>query len=232
MECLEAPMWHGVEDVPVSGVNGRHDSGSFYVSNSSTDTPSVFAIRRSGTTLGLAFFPDSSCETKPCVTRAFLASSTWVHPFARRIRVTFQVAGDSICDRLLRRFVGDRVEVSMTNWGGTIVVVTGDFRRTASTLMTCIEPLAEQTCLQHVLVYSEHSRLGAPVDNARLFIRRLFTHGFMAQEFTTLAGIRYAPDRFLDCDRLMVDFFQWVARLPHAADERDPVSSGLEHISL
>ena len=52
------------------------------------------------------------------------------HPFARRIRVTFGVAGDSIFDRLLRRFVGPKVEVSMTNWGGTIVVVTGQFRRT------------------------------------------------------------------------------------------------------
>ena len=88
------------------------------------------------------------------------------HPYARRIRVMFQVAGDSVFDRLLRRFVGERVEVSMTNWGGTIVVVTGDFRHTRSTLITYIEPLTEQTCRQNVLVYSRQSRFGPLIDKS------------------------------------------------------------------
>jgi nitrite reductase/ring-hydroxylating ferredoxin subunit len=136
------------------------------------------------------------------------------HPYARRIRVTFKVVGSSLFDHLLRRFVGDRVEVSMTNWGGSIVVVTGDFGRTCSTLITWIEPLTELTCIQNVLVYARRSRLGALVHGPRLFLRRLFTHGFMAEEFDTLAGIRYVPASFLPCDRQMVEFFQWIAQLP------------------
>ena len=51
------------------------------------------------------------------------------HPCARRIRVNFAVAGHSVFDRLLCAFIGPEVEVSMTNWGGSIVVVTGQFRR-------------------------------------------------------------------------------------------------------
>ncbi len=153
-------------------------------------------------------------------------------PYARRIRVTFQVAGDSIFDRLLRRFVGERVDVSMTNWGGTIVVVTGEFRRTKSTLITYIEPLTEQTCRQNVLVYARQSRFGRQIDTARLFIRRLFTHGFMAEEFETLAGIRYLPDRLLACDQMMVDFFHWVAGLPQETptDETNRVSPCFESV--
>lgn len=156
------------------------------------------------------------------------------HSFARRIRVSFRVAGDSLFDRQLRRFVGERVEVSMTNWGGSIVVVTGDFRRTRSTLITYIEPLTEQTCVQHVLVHARRSRLGALVNIPRLFVRRLFTHGFMAEEFDTLAGIRYVPESFLSCDRPMVEFFQWVAQLPQtAASEPGPEASPRsERISL
>ncbi|MBY0521965.1 MAG: Rieske 2Fe-2S domain-containing protein [Gemmataceae bacterium] len=137
------------------------------------------------------------------------------HPFARRIRVTFEVTGDSVFDRLLRRFVGGRVDVTMTNWGGSIVVVTGDFPRTRSTLMTFIEPLDAEHCVQNVLVFARRSRL--PFVNAsRLWLRRLFTRGFMAPEFATLAGIRYNPGGLLDSDRLMIDFYRWIAQLPQA----------------
>jgi aminopyrrolnitrin oxygenase len=153
-------------------------------------------------------------------------------PFARRIRVSFRVAGDSLFDRLLRRFVGERVEVSMTNWGGSIVVVTGDFRRTRSTLITCMEPLTEQTCIQNVLVYARRSRLGPLVDAPRLFLRRLFTRGFMAEEFDTLAGIRYVPESFVEGDRLMMQFYQWLAQLPQrAADEPEPAPPRSEPVS-
>jgi len=156
-----------------------------------------------------------------------------LHPYARRIRVTFQVAGDSIFDRLLRRFAGEHVTVSMTNWGGTIVVVTGDFRRARSTFITYNEPISEQSCFQNVLVYSRRSRLGPLADKTRLFVRRLFTRGFMAGEFSTLAGIRYNPDRLLACDLLMVEFFEWVAGLPQTASAEEPglLSPCLEPVS-
>ena len=139
------------------------------------------------------------------------------HPFARRIRVTFGIAGDTMYDRLLRRFVGDRVEVSMTNWGGSIVVVTGQFRRTRSTLITFIEPIDREHCWQNVLVFARRSRLGVLVNPLRLWLRRLFTRNFMAEEFDTLAGIRYNPHSVLACDEPMLDFFRWLIELPLAA---------------
>ncbi len=137
------------------------------------------------------------------------------HPFARRIRLAFAVTGQSIFDRLLRRFVGERVEVSMTNWGGSIVVVTGDFPRTRSMLMTFIEPIDAEHCVQNVLVFARRSP-AAFVNTSRLWLRRLFTRGFMAEEFTTLAGIRYNPGGLLESDRLMIDFFRWIAELPRS----------------
>ena len=140
------------------------------------------------------------------------------HPFARRIRVTFRVTGNSIFDRLLRWFVGEQVEVSMTNWGGSIVVVTGQFRRTRSTMITYMEPLDENHCVQNVLVYARRSRLGMLVNPLRLWLRRLFTRGFMAEEFNTLAGIRYNPKSLLACDQPMIDFYLWLAQLPQGIE--------------
>ena len=110
--------------------------------------------------------------------------------------------------------VGETVEVSMTNWGGTIVVVTGQFRRTRSTMITYMEPLDEYHCIQNVLVFAQRSRLGRVADCWRLGLRRLFTRGFMADEFNTLAGIRYNPAGLLECDRPMIDFYLWLAKLP------------------
>jgi nitrite reductase/ring-hydroxylating ferredoxin subunit len=135
-------------------------------------------------------------------------------PFARRIRVTFGVAGISVFDRLLRWFVGKQVEVSMTNWGGTIIVLTGQFQRTRSTMISYMEPVGENHCVQNVLVYARCSRLGVLVNPLRLGLRRLFTRGFMAEEFDTLAGIRYNPSGLLECDRPMIDFYLWLAQLP------------------
>ena len=106
----------------------------------------------------------------------------------------------------------------MTNWGGTIVVVTGQFRRTRSTMITYMEPIADNHCVQNVLVYARRSRLGMLVNPLRLWLRRLFTRGFMAEEFDTLAGIRYNPAGLLACDQPMIDFYVWLAQLPqHSA---------------
>ena len=144
------------------------------------------------------------------------------HPFARRIRVTFGVAGNTIYDRLLRWSVGERVEVSMTNWGGSIVVVTGQFRRTRSSMITYMEPLDENHCVQNVLVYARRISLGWLVNPLRLWLRRLFTRGFMAEEFETLAGIRYNPAGLLECDRPMIDFYHWLTQLPQTTSVSAP----------
>ena len=157
------------------------------------------------------------------------------HPFARRIRLMLRNAGDSVADRLLRCAVGDRVAVSMTNWGGSVVVVTGDFRRVRSSLITFIEPIDRERCFLNALVYARRGRMGRPFDRLRLWLRRRFTHIFMAEECQTLAGIRYHTRCLIESDRPMIDFFQWLTRLPQgtpaaaapAADRPDSLPPSL-----
>ena len=105
-------------------------------------------------------------------------------------------------------------------------------------LITFMEPLDENHCVQNVLVFARRSRLGFLVNPWRLALRRLFTRGFMADEFDTLAGIRYRPASLLECDRPMIDFYRWLAQLPQttaparcqetlvATVEREPLCTG------
>jgi phenylpropionate dioxygenase-like ring-hydroxylating dioxygenase large terminal subunit len=140
------------------------------------------------------------------------------HPYARRIRFSTAVVGTSLFDRCLRRFAGDPVDVSITNWGGTFFTVTGSFRRAQSRLIVAARPSedGEQTILD-VFVFVQRWRrrwLGGLLEPVSLWVRRLFTWGFMHEEFRRLAGIRYSPHTLIDSDREMLDFFHWAAALP------------------
>jgi hypothetical protein len=156
------------------------------------------------------------------------------HPLARRIRMTFGVVGDTLRDRLLRRAVGDRVEVSIECWGGTVLVVTGSFRRTRSQMLSFIEPVNSVASIQNVLVHARRHRprvIGWLLDAVQLGVRRWFTDGFLRGEFAELAGIRYCPDTMVASDAVMVGFLRWVAELPSGDAEwarlvrHDPIAA-------
>ena len=56
-----------------------------------------------------------------------------------------------------------------------------------------------------------------------LWLRRLFTRGFMQDDVNRLAGIRYNPATLVAADRLMAEFFAWAAGLPQVAREPNPM---------
>jgi hypothetical protein len=146
--------------------------------------------------------------------------------FARRMRYTARVTGESIFDRLIRQFLGDVVLVSITSWGGPYILVTGRFRRACSYILIAAQPLEDGKTLVEVIVFSRRSRARlaqALLQPFSLWIRRTFTRAFMQDDIDRLGGIRYNPHALIDSDRLLIEFFDWVARLPrsrHGADRR------------
>ena len=139
------------------------------------------------------------------------------HPFARRVRFEAEVTGSSIFDRLLRRFAGDRVQVSITCWAGNYFFATGFFPRVRSYIYVVTTPLeGDQRLMVDVIVFVRRCRnrlVGALVEPISLWLRRLFTQAFMRGEFVELAGIRYSPRTLVDSDRELIDFFHWAASL-------------------
>ena len=45
-------------------------------------------------------------------------------------------------------------------------------------------------------------------------VRRLFTHGYLADEARGLGSPRYNPGGLIESDRELIDFFRWAAGLP------------------
>jgi len=50
-----------------------------------------------------------------------------------------------------------------------------------------------------------------------LWVRRWFTQGFLSHDVERLAGIRYNPRTFTVNERVIVEFYQWLAQLPRGS---------------
>lgn len=138
------------------------------------------------------------------------------HPFAWRLRAAFRVTGSSRWDRLTRWFSGSHVEMSVTNWGGNLVLVTAKFRRTTSYGLVSFVPLDANRTLLRDLVWVPRSRtalgrlLFDPMD-AR--IRRWFIREFVRSDVERSAGIRFDRRRMIEADTALVAYLDWLRPL-------------------
>ena len=138
------------------------------------------------------------------------------HPCARRNRYTAEVVGDSIFDRLLRPLAGGKVAISISTWGGTLILITGTFQRVCSQFLIATQPLAGEKTLCQVITFTRRSRnpiARATLGRLSLAIRRLFTRGYMVDEIGRLGNPRYNPHSLLPCDADMIDYFCWAGKL-------------------
>jgi len=143
------------------------------------------------------------------------------HPFARRNRYRAEVLGRTRLDKLLRIFAGRSVEISITNWGGTFVTITGDFDHAHSRFIIVTQPLDGDKTLCEGIVLGP--RLKNPFfrpwfEPLLLAVRRFFTYGYLKDESSQLLGTRYNPATVIPHDRDMIDFFNWVVALPQKFD--------------
>jgi phenylpropionate dioxygenase-like ring-hydroxylating dioxygenase large terminal subunit len=155
---------------------------------------------------------------------------------ARRVQYQAEIVGDSLFDRLLKRLAGRTVEISITNYGGPLVLVTGQFQRATSCMLISAHRMAEHETLAEVVVFAPRAksplarRLGQWLN---LEIRRWFTRGFLQDDIARLSGIRYRPQSLVASDEMLADFFRWLAKLPRndfpvgTADRGRSVVNGL-----
>jgi aminopyrrolnitrin oxygenase len=151
--------------------------------------------------------------------------------FARRMRYQALVTGKSIFDRLIRPTAGRRVEVSITSWGGPLVLVTGFFERARSYILIASQPLDGGKTLVEVIVFARRTRFAVTrlFQPLGLLIRRWLTQGFMLDDINRLGGIRYNPDSLVESDQLLRDYFFWAADLPKQGRPRPADSSNAVH---
>jgi nitrite reductase/ring-hydroxylating ferredoxin subunit len=155
-------------------------------------------------------------------------------PYARRNSYPARVVGHTVFDRILRVVAGRTVRITLTIWGGTFAVVTADFERFRSLFLMPTRPLENGQTLCEGIVYAPRAalplRIVMPI---ALWVRRLFTHGYLKDEARRLRATRYIPESLGENDREMIEFFQWVAALPQTAPASRPAQgSEDEHETL
>ncbi|MBY0521964.1 MAG: Rieske 2Fe-2S domain-containing protein [Gemmataceae bacterium] len=142
-------------------------------------------------------------------------------PYARRITANFTVLGDTLRDRLVRRFAGERVRMTFTDWCGNIIFATPTFRRTASYGMLITEPLGPNRVHVHGIVFvpRSRSRMGQTLfDPMHAKVRRYFIKAFLHSDARLgTKGLTYNPAGLFDCDGELIRYFDWLASLPSAA---------------
>jgi aminopyrrolnitrin oxygenase len=146
-------------------------------------------------------------------------------PFAHRIRYRASITGDALADRLLRRFIGKTVDVTITSWGGPLFLVTATYRRARSYIIIITRPVDCGRTVTEVIPCAprSHNAIGRTIwTPLSLQARRFLTREFMRKDFDRLDGLRYNPRTLVESDREMIEFFDWIASLPQTTHEGGP----------
>jgi phenylpropionate dioxygenase-like ring-hydroxylating dioxygenase large terminal subunit len=135
-------------------------------------------------------------------------------PYSFRALGVFAVEGDSLQDRLTRKFAGDRVSLGITDWCGSLSFATAEFARAATYGLVAREPLANGKVHVQVIVFmkkSQNALVRYLVDPLQLEIRRYFIKTFLTSDAIRLNGVRYKPERLIQADRDMIEYYRWLA---------------------
>jgi hypothetical protein len=136
-------------------------------------------------------------------------------PFARRATGTFDVASDSLQDRITRLAAGPQVTMSITDYCGNLLFATAQFRKTCSYGMVATEPLANGRTVVRVIVFvpKSRSRIGRwCVDPLHAEVRRLFIKKFLSADAARLMGTRYNPHGLIAEDQYLSDYLHWLTQ--------------------
>jgi nitrite reductase/ring-hydroxylating ferredoxin subunit len=149
------------------------------------------------------------------------------NPFSRRASAPFAVVGSSWRDRLTSWFGGDRVELAITDWCGTMMFVTATFRRTRSYGLLTSIPLGREGVYVRGIVFVRRSRNVVGrwlIDPIHLRLRRFFIKEFLRPDAELAArGLLYQPRRLLACDVELASYFQWLVAATDAASQESAI---------
>ncbi|MGH8046328.1 MAG: Rieske 2Fe-2S domain-containing protein [Chthoniobacterales bacterium] len=138
------------------------------------------------------------------------------NPFARRLRADFTVSGTSLQERLTRRFSGSKVNMTVTNWGGNLVLVTAKFRRTTSYGIVSFVPMEDGRTLLRDIVWIPRRRSFIAqwvVDPIDAEIRRSFIREFVRSDIDRSQGIRFNRNHTISADRVLVEYLDWLQKI-------------------
>jgi phenylpropionate dioxygenase-like ring-hydroxylating dioxygenase large terminal subunit len=143
-------------------------------------------------------------------------------PHARRIRFRSEVVGKSAADRVIRGVIGGRAEVEITSWGGTLLAVTAHFRRATSRVLFAVNPLGPRRTRADLFALAERGpRWRSWLSPLNLWLRRRLTWTFIRGDLDRVVRPVYRPATMVEADRVMIDYFRWLADLYRTEPEAE-----------
>jgi phenylpropionate dioxygenase-like ring-hydroxylating dioxygenase large terminal subunit len=135
---------------------------------------------------------------------------------ALRVQMKLKVAGNSVSDYFISKLAGKEITFTITDWGGTFLLVTAEFARTTSYGLAMISPMGlRQTAYENtILIRRRKNRilryLFDPID---VRIRRHLIRNFNRSDISRIEGTHAAITRCIDSDRELAQYFTWANSL-------------------
>lgn len=136
--------------------------------------------------------------------------------YVLKIKLQLKILNASIRDRLIKAIAGPVVDFSVTNYGGTMLLVTSKLKNTFTCGFLNIIPRDEQSCTVVNIVLIKKSRSIIKrlcVDPINSVIRRALIKEFMSAEHQSLTGISSSANKCTDMDKEMKQYLQWITAL-------------------
>ena len=156
--------------------------------------------------------------------RRLLAPPVLVPPdrFSVGALYEYGIEGHSLVDRVVRLISGARVRLSVTAWGGSVVLVRAQFARDESFGVVVVEPDGECAANVTVIVNARRSgtRLGLLLgDWLRVRVKRSAIRNFLRDDSSGLRRLDYVHGGLRDGDEVMAAFLRWASDRPEGDNQ-------------
>jgi phenylpropionate dioxygenase-like ring-hydroxylating dioxygenase large terminal subunit len=137
-------------------------------------------------------------------------------PFTLRLRYTSRVTGTGPSDRLMKALSGDRIRVTITLHGGTLVSVESDLGRARSALVAGFQPAAGGMSVR--LAFAARPSRIPGVERISLAVSRWLFTSFLRRDLSVLHDMRFNPAGAAE-DTVLRELMDFTASLPEDRDD-------------
>lgn len=137
-------------------------------------------------------------------------------PYTLRLRYTSRVTGTGASDRLMKALSGNRIRVTLTLHGGTLMSVRSDLGRVHGLLLASMTPVPEGTSVR-LAVAARRGRIPGAAALALGVSRWLYT-AFLRRDLSVLDGMRFNVANAA-ADPVMRQLLDFAVGLPEDLDD-------------
>jgi nitrite reductase/ring-hydroxylating ferredoxin subunit len=137
-------------------------------------------------------------------------------PHLLRLRYVSRVLGHSASDRVVRWLSGDRVRVTISCWGGSIVTVESRLGRMHSTLLAGCAPVGDGSETEVRLVVGVRRKGSALLNRLHVLGSRVLFTRFLKGDARVLSGMAFRPRLPLPEGEPMLHYLRFLQERPAA----------------